>query len=714
MGNESSKPYSHVYTNFGNNHIPKDTYYRIPATDTGFCNGNLQPKCLNCTDKQLLADPSSRDCIGWIPGVVRSDQESMKGCLNNSKAYHCEYLITPRDLFKLLGTVYNRTSNLDPNIIMNTTITSDDFKDHLCVEAIKYYTTVDNSIPIEDGSYLFNWLDTRGQRNLSLTNFLKYCCNAKKIIPDSIIGGKLCNKFCLTNNCASTDMYKCVNGLSGKTEDECLNYMVTTNDIESKYKYLDLIKKDIDNQSKDINIFTHPNKNALNKLIKYSTDSRISPEDRGRFDYIWNSSCNRAYNDDPDGYVNNSYCSCIIPDKELYKYPIAGRPDCINAKCATNINAYRPWSTIGSKGTMDCPSVCTQTILAQSGNLSIIENINLAQSCYAKSGTVAKVIDNQVIKEISESLLVYHISCVLTNSIPIVESTEEIDIKLTPYINDVVTYNTFINLNYIEIFDTEVTSINTLLTQDIKKRDELATQLLSIQNTDWSAATTESYTDAKNKANISSQQLDMINESIKKIINDTISKMEEYKVNKEAINNEILDIKKDLANRILSEEDGILVDDYIDQLINGHLGIDVMEVKLSDVKKILDKYNSTTEDISTEESTPLSIENIFKNNVATLNGLVDKAKVMGINISDYIPSSIINEDTLIELQNKITDLQEKILNASTTAKEELIKDSTSNTTMWIIIAVILSILGVIGVVIVIIIIIKVIKVRRNM
>ena len=183
--------------------------------------------------------------------------------------------------------------------------------------------------------------------------------------------------------------------------------------------------------------------------------------------------------------------------------------------------------------------------------------------------------------------------------------------------------------------------------------------------------------------------------------------MEEYKTNKKAIENEILEVKKDLANRILSTEDSILADQYIDDLTNANLGIDDMEVKLFDIKKILEKYQN----MSSSDNITGDLEKTYANSINTINGLKEKATIAGIDISKYIPSDIVSESNLIALQNYITELQSELINATNTTKIKLAQINTSSISMWIAMAIIISVVGIFGIIFIIIMIIR--YYRRN-
>jgi len=703
MGASNITPYVWNYDNKDNYYTTQDTYYRLPLGDTGECKGKLRPICHGCGDKELILHDSHKDCNLQTNHIIRSNQTRINNCIN-SKSFYCEHIMSSQELFlffalKNPSTVFN-TNHF--NIYLFDQYTPQEYKNYLLIEAVKYYVTVSNSISIEFGSYLDNWLKNEGYYNADLNNFLKYICT-NKATSYNILGNKLCTNYCNDNDCNSINMFKCSQGIKDQTTDQCIDNISKTNDSVSKIRYIEKIKDEITNLGK--NVFDPQEKQALDKLILYSRDPRVKPEDRGRFDPVWDKVCNDAYNLDPNNYPK--YCSCIIPQAELYKYPIAGRPDCLLNKCANNIDAYQPWTTMGSKGTMDCPSVCTQNILAQSGNLTIIENINLAQSCYSKSSEVSKSIDDQVLKEISEPLLVYHIACVLTNATPLIISTIEMDKKLVPYKEDVTRYNTFIAISYKDIFSAEISVLDSFIIKDKDSRDKLGTQLLAIQNTNWSTSTAESYTAAKNESIITSAELDVLNETIKNSLIDTLGKMEEYKTNKKAIENEILEVKKDLANRILSTEDSILADQYIDDLTNANLGIDDMEVKLFDIKKILEKYQN----MSSSDNITGDLEKTYANSINTINGLKEKATIAGIDISKYIPSDIVSESNLIALQNYITELQSELINATNTTKIKLAQINTSSISMWIAMAIIISVVGIFGIIFIIIMIIR--YYRRN-
>ena len=108
------------------------------------------------------------------------------------------------------------------------------------------------------------------------------------------------------------------------------------------------------------------------------SQSKYLPEALAKkYDQAWNNYCNKP------GNSRKEKCACIPAYKELTDLGFGDQgPHCLNATCASGINTYQPYSTVRTKREIPCRNICSQIIKADAGNINIIKNINLVQTCF--------------------------------------------------------------------------------------------------------------------------------------------------------------------------------------------------------------------------------------------------------------------------------------------------------------------------------------------
>lgn len=128
-----------------------------------------------------------------------------------------------------------------------------------------------------------------------------------------------------------------------------------------------------------------------------------------KWDKLWEDYCktiNKKIKDGTSTKKEEEQCSCFLSKDEIAKHKYTTDPRCLSYDCKNK--GYQPYA-LRIQAPTQCQNVCEQNFNVESGDMSILKNIQLVQNCFnADTQSGIKQINKQVDMELGESAKVYH------------------------------------------------------------------------------------------------------------------------------------------------------------------------------------------------------------------------------------------------------------------------------------------------------------------